>query len=57
MNYRSEYAVGWLTLSLINAGLAESKGRGRLEWWLASLLFGPICTFLIVVMDPVKPRQ
>jgi hypothetical protein len=24
------YAVGWGTLALINAGLAQSKGRGRL---------------------------
>lgn len=40
----------WFTLSLINAGLAESKGRGRFNWWLLSLLLGPIATFLIVVM-------
>ncbi|RZU65999.1 hypothetical protein EV379_2344 [Microterricola gilva] len=40
----------WFTLSLINAGLAESKGRGRLNWWLLSLLLGPIATLLIVVM-------
>jgi purine-cytosine permease-like protein len=57
MNYKGEYAVGWFTLSLINAGLAESKGHGRLGWWVASLFFGPICTLLIVVMDPVKPKQ
>ncbi|TFC24379.1 hypothetical protein E3O53_14410 [Cryobacterium sp. TMT2-18-3] len=31
-------------------GLAESKGRGRLLWWLLSLVLGPIATFLIVVM-------
>ncbi|PPL18817.1 hypothetical protein [Microterricola pindariensis] len=40
----------WFTLSLINAGLAESKGRGRFNWWLLSLLLGPIATLLIVVM-------
>lgn len=40
----------WFTLSLINAGLAESKGRGRFNWWLLSLLLGPIATFFIVVM-------
>jgi purine-cytosine permease-like protein len=57
MNYRGEYAVGWFTLSLINAGLAQTKGRSGLGWWLASLIFGPICTLLIVVMDPVKSRQ
>ena len=51
-----QYAVGWFTLSLINAGLAQSKGRSGLGWWFASLFFGPICTLLIVLCDPVKPR-
>ena len=50
----SEYAVGWFTLSLINAGLAQAKGRGGLNWWLVSLLLGPIATFLIVVLDPIR---
>jgi hypothetical protein len=51
-----QYAVGWGTLALINAGLAQSKGRSRLAWFLASLLFGPIATFLIVVTDETKPK-
>ena len=51
-----EYAVGWFTLSLINAGLAQSKGRSGLAWWFASLFLGPICTFLSVVTDPLKPK-
>lgn len=50
----NEYAVGWLTLSLINAGLAQSKGRTGLGWWFASLFLGPICTFLIVVQEPIN---
>jgi len=50
----SQYAVGWFTLALINAGLAQAKGRSGLAWWLISLLLGPIGTFLIVVLDPVK---
>ena len=48
------YAVGWGTLALINAGLAQSKGRSRLAWFLASLLLGPIATFLIVATDEPK---
>ena len=52
----SEYGVGWLTLSLINAGLAQSKGRSGFGWWLVSLFFGPLCTLLIVLLDPVKPK-
>jgi hypothetical protein len=48
------YAVGWGTLALINAGLAQSKGRSGLGWFLGSLLLGPIGTFLIVILDPVE---
>ncbi len=51
-----EYAVGWFTLSLINAGLAQSKGRSGLGWWLGSLFLGPICTLLVVILDPVRPK-
>jgi hypothetical protein len=54
MQNTGEYAVGWFTLSLINAGLAQSKGRSGLVWWLGSLLLGPIGTLLIVVLDPVN---
>ena len=50
------YAVGWGTLAMINAGLAQSKGRSRLAWFLASLLIGPLATLLIVVIDDPKPR-
>jgi len=44
------YAIGWGTLSLINAGLAQSKNHSGLLWWLASLIFGPIATFVIVAV-------
>ena len=46
----SGFFVGWGTLSLINAGLAQSKGQSGLLWWLISLFVGPIATFLIVVL-------
>ena len=47
------FFVGWGTLSLINAGLAQSKGRSGLLWWLVSLFIGPIATLLIVVLPKV----
>lgn len=50
MDYE-QYFVGWGTLSLINAGLAQGKNRSGLNWFLISLLLGPIATFLIVVLD------
>jgi hypothetical protein len=49
------YAVGWGTLALINAGLAQSKGRSRVAWFVASLLVGPIATFFVVATDTAKP--
>jgi hypothetical protein len=55
--FGSTFFVGWGTLSLINAGLAQSKGRSGLVWWLVSLLLGPIATLLIVVLNRVDmPR-
>ncbi|MFC5186921.1 hypothetical protein [Actinomadura harenae] len=46
-----DYAVGWGTLTLINAGLAQAKGRSGLNWWVASLFIGPFATFMIVVLN------
>jgi type IV secretory pathway VirB2 component (pilin) len=54
MDDQAQFFVGWGTLSLINSGLAQSKGRSGLFWWLISLLLGPVATFLIVVLPPVS---
>jgi hypothetical protein len=54
MNEAPQYVAGWGTLSLLNAGLAQCKGRSGLIWWLLSLLLGPIATLLIVILHPVK---
>lgn len=49
------YSAAWFTLSLINAGLAQSKGRRGLQWWLASLFLGPFATLLIVAWPAIQP--
>lgn len=54
MQASSGFFVGWGTLSLINAGLAQSKGRSGLGWWFGSLFLGPIATLLIVAMPPAR---
>ena len=43
------YFVGWGSLALINAGLAQGKKKSGLLWFLLSLLLGPIATLLIVL--------
>jgi len=52
-NSASDFAIGWGTLALINAGLAQSKHRRAWVWFFLSLLFGPIATLLIVLLDPL----
>ncbi len=48
------YVVGWGTLALINAGLAQGKGRSGLGWFLMSLVLGPVTTLLIVILEPER---
>lgn len=57
MQADSSFFVGWGTLSLINAGLAQGKNRSGLNWFLLSLLMGPLATLLLVLCDklPAEP--
>ncbi len=50
----AQYAIGWGTLALINAGLAQAKNRSGLAWFCISLFIGPTATFLIVVLEAGK---
>jgi len=47
--FSAPYFVGWGTLALINAGLAQGKKKSGLLWFLISLLLGPLATLLIVI--------
>ncbi|MCL5098044.1 MAG: hypothetical protein M1608_11060 [Candidatus Omnitrophica bacterium] len=54
--YPSFY-VGWGTLALINAGLAQGKNRRGLDWFLLSLILGPVATFILVAfMERLPPK-
>lgn len=33
---------------MINAGIAQGKNRGGLNWFLLSLFLGPLASFLLV---------
>ncbi|HEX5005399.1 MAG TPA: hypothetical protein VFV65_08775 [Gemmatimonadales bacterium] len=47
---RNGYVLGWGTLCLLNAGLAQSKGKSGLLWGVLTLLLGPIATLLLVTL-------
>ena len=44
----SGYFLGWGSLALINAGLAQGKNRSGLAWFLISVFLGPLATFILV---------
>jgi len=57
MEQAQEYAIGWGSLALINAGLAQGKNRSGLNWFLVSLLLGPVATFLLVAAFEKLPLE
>ncbi|WP_291192785.1 antitermination protein NusB [Frateuria sp.] len=50
------YFVGWGTLALINAGLAQGKNRSGLLWFLLSIVFGPLATLVLVLLPKVRQK-
>jgi hypothetical protein len=57
MHQAPEYGIGWGSLALINAGLAQGKNRSALNWFLLSLILGPIATFLLVAFFDKLPER
>ncbi|MCM3716473.1 hypothetical protein [Halalkalibacter oceani] len=53
----NQFYVGWGTLALINAGLAQGKNRSGLNWFFISLLLGPIATLLLVIQEKLPEKQ
>ncbi|MDF3983552.1 antitermination protein NusB [Luteibacter sp. PPL201] len=53
---RAGFFVGWGTLSLINAGIAQGKNRSGLAWWALSLLLGPLATLILVLLPKVRAK-
>ena len=45
------YFAGWGTLALLNAGIAQGKNRSGFNWFLLSLLLGPLATLCLVLTD------
>jgi hypothetical protein len=48
------FYVGWGTLMLINANIAQCKGRSGLAWFFISLLIGPIATLLLAILPNLR---
>jgi len=48
------YFVGWGTLALLAAGVAQGKERGGLLWFILALLFGPLAILILVLLPKAK---
>ncbi len=44
----SGYVLGWGSLALLTAGVAQGKNRSGLAWFLLTVLLGPIATLILV---------
>jgi hypothetical protein len=51
------YAIGWGTLALINANIAQVKGKTGLLWFFLSIILGPIATFILAVLGPPESQS
>ncbi|WP_196426598.1 hypothetical protein [Lysinibacillus cavernae] len=47
----NQYFVGWGTLALINAALAQGKNRTGFNWFFLSLLLGPFATLILLFVE------
>lgn len=54
MSLAPDYAIGWGTLTLINAGIAQGKNRSGFNWFLISIFLGPIATLILVAFCDKK---
>jgi len=57
LNLNNGYFVGWGTLALINAGLAQGKNRSGFNWFMVSLLLGPVATFLLLIVEKLPEQR
>ena len=48
--FEAPYFVGWGTLALINAGLAQGKHKSGLLWFVISIFLGPLATLILVLL-------
>ena len=47
----NQYFVGWGTLALINAALAQGKNRTGFNWFILSLILGPVATLILLFVE------
>ncbi|HWI49377.1 MAG TPA: hypothetical protein VNU45_14255 [Rummeliibacillus sp.] len=52
---KEDFYIGWGTLALINAGIAQGKNRTGFNWFFLSLFTGPLATFILLFVEKREP--
>lgn len=53
---KNEVIVGWWTLAMIVAGIAQGKNRSGLNWFILTLIFGPLALIYLLLCDKLKEQ-
>jgi hypothetical protein len=46
----------WVTIAILAAGYARSRGRSPWGWFFLILIFGPLAAVFLVAMRPLNVR-
>ncbi|MEO7796820.1 MAG: hypothetical protein ABIY47_03730 [Opitutaceae bacterium] len=57
MNPQRDFAIGWGTLALINAALAQGKNRSALVWFVISAFVGPLATLILLFLAKAPEQK
>jgi hypothetical protein len=49
INVFTQFVIFWAILALVNTGLAQSKNKDGLTWFIISVVFGPLATLFIIL--------
>lgn len=57
MKDNPEIIVGWGTLAMIIAGIAQGKNHSGLVWFILGLIFGPLALFVLLWFEKHPEKE
>ncbi|MEK7516072.1 MAG: hypothetical protein AAB562_00585 [Patescibacteria group bacterium] len=56
MTENSEFFVGWFTLAMAIAGIAQGKNRSGFGWFLLGLIAGPFALAILLLCGKLRAK-
>ena len=53
---KNEVLVGWGTLAMIIAGIAQGKNRSGFWWFIVGTMGGPLALFILLMCDKLPEK-